>query len=110
MLDYIFVPFYAYNTRIVVTRHVSYPTQFTHIYKINAWLPLIHSVLSFIQFYYPSHSHIQGSPPPQEAPFSNYRVNSKNVLYLFSKVFFCLSKRDTWLPLFHSMLTLPRQW
>jgi hypothetical protein len=45
-----FVPFYACIIRTVVTiyiyRHVSYPTQFTHIYNLNAWLPLYHSMLT----------------------------------------------------------------
>ena len=38
------IPFYAYIIRTVVTRHVSY--QFTHIYNLNAWLPLFHSMLT----------------------------------------------------------------
>jgi hypothetical protein len=38
-----FVPFYAYIIRTVVTRYVSY--QFTHIYNLNARLPLFHSML-----------------------------------------------------------------
>jgi hypothetical protein len=46
-----FVPFYACIIRTVVTRHVSYPTQFTHIYNLNAWLPLFHSMLTYTKIW-----------------------------------------------------------
>jgi hypothetical protein len=82
---HIYVPFYAFIIRTVVTSHVSYRTQFTHIYNLHAWLYLFSFYVYIIK--------------TVVTRYASYPTQLTHIYNL-----------NTWLSLFHSMFTLSEQW
>ena len=77
-----FVPFYAYIIRTVVTRYVS--CQFTHIYNLNTWLTLLHSMLTLSEEW----NHVVIPPMQLQLSITNeLRVPLLNMNYKFMYIY-----------------------